>query len=150
MDSLPEDLARFVSERSWTNEQCDDFECSREVARTIVLHCGWCEWTDCLISFWIFMTKMFVLKAKIQADDLTMTGMGTLPSPALGLIQLKELNVYQKKIMKDEVATFEKTVDLLYATVDAFWLSQQCSNAEELFSEIRETLDHVTRLLNSD
>ena len=123
--SVAADLAAFISRRSWTFQQTEDFESSRECARNIVCKVGWDHDTDPLVTYWVCLTKVKVLNDGRDASDILPCGMGSIHEPPVGIDDLRFLNIYQKDFMKSEVKGFKKTCDLLIANVDTLWMSKE-------------------------
>ena len=139
--SVAADLAAFISRRSWTFQQTEDFESSRECARNIVCKVGWDHDTDPLVTYWVCLTKVKVLNDGRDASDILPRGMGSIHEPPVGIDDLRFLNIYQKDFMKSEVKGFKKTCDLLIANVDTLWMSKESGPAMELLEDIQHTLD---------
>lgn len=139
--SVAADLAAFISRRSWTFQQTEDFESSRECARNIVCKVGWDHDTDPLVTYWVCLTKVKVLNDGRDASDILPCGMGSIHEPPVGIDDLRFLNIYQKDFMKSEVKGFKKTCDLLIANVDTLWMSKESGPVMELVEDIQHTLD---------
>lgn len=150
MASLEDDFARFLASRSWTFQQTEDFEASRECARSIVCKVGWDDDTNALVTYWVMMTKFKVLSNGRDASDIDPIGMGLRPIPSIGIDDLKRQTFFQKRLMKSEIDFFKQTCDLLSATADALWLSQSADHAVSFLADIKANLDLILCVLKKE
>lgn len=143
-------LAHWMAWCTWTFQQNEDFEASRECARNIVCKAGLDDHTDCLVNYWVGITKFKVLQDGRDASLVDDLGMGTKPNPAFGINQLKFQNCYQKQFMKSEVGAFKRTCSLLSATVDALLLPKEADRQSVLsfLGDVQDTLDIVLTVLD--
>lgn len=83
---------------SWSKDQLDALEASREFCRAICCHCGLTYETECASELWMVLTVAKSKMSGFSGNDISLVSMG-LPQTKLDLSYLQKLNIYQKRAL---------------------------------------------------
>lgn len=146
-------LARFVANRgaSWTEEQRNMMECSREACRTVVNQVGWCDKTDAFLKLWVSFTMLMVIESlgEERAAAVDHSGIGGFPIPPRELkVALGQLNPYAKSFLKKDLDAMEELLPILYAAADCLGFGGlSTSEALDLIQDVQARLMDVKAAL---
>ena len=136
-------LARFVAHRgdSWTEEQRNMMECSREACRTVINQVGWTDKTDAFLKLWVSFTMLMVIESlgEERAAGVDHSGIGGFPIPPRELSALQLLNPYAKSFLKKDLDAMEELMPMLYASADCLGFGLEHSLGNERMSVLKQT-----------
>lgn len=107
-------IARQVAHAaaSWTNEQLDAIEATRECCRTICYRVGYTDETECLAELWMILTMAKSKMSGFSGNDISLVSMG-LPQTKLDLTELQKTNLYAKRALLADLKCLFKVLPLL-------------------------------------